>query len=54
MFALFNIDVYGVKTPVRHTVNSLQIKLFSYLILLFGSLDEVGKCLIEDTHFSTF
>ena len=54
MFALFNIDIYGVKTPVRHTVNSLQFKLFSYLILLFGSLDEVGKHLIEGTHFATF
>jgi hypothetical protein len=54
MFALYNIDVYGVKTPVRHTVNSLQIKLFSYLITVFGSLDEVGKHLIEGTHFATF
>jgi hypothetical protein len=54
LFKLYHVDIFGVKVPVRHTVNSLQIQLFSYLIPLFGSLEAVGKHLIEGTDFSTF
>jgi hypothetical protein len=54
IYTISGIDIYGVKVTVRHTVNSLLIQLFSYLIPLFGSLEAVGKHLIEGTDFSTF
>ena len=54
MFRICHVDIFGAKIPVKHTINSLQIKLFSYLILLFGSLDEAKKHLIEGTHYATF
>jgi hypothetical protein len=54
MFKICRVDISGVKIPVKHTVNSLQIKLFSYLTLVFGSLEEAKKHLIEGTHFATF
>jgi hypothetical protein len=54
MFNLYHMDLFGVNIPVRHTVNSLQIRLLKYLIPLFGSIEEVQKHLIEGTQFSTF
>jgi len=54
MFKICHVDISGVKIPVKHTVNSLQIKLFSYLTLVFGTLEEAKRHLIEGTHFATF
>lgn len=54
IFATCCVEISGVKVPVRHTINSWLIQLFRFLISLFGSLEEVGKYIIEGTDLTTF